>query len=156
MWHFVQESRSLKDKKRPLRTSFPSFNSYPDHSPSYVSESELTCPYLQAEERVTLRERIARLESLLSNESPALPSVFSRKSEPLNMLRDATAEDTASDIELPANNLDRRAPFVSALDNADVCLAHFDGLIRLIRFTTEAEPLGIMTRKLTRESEIAS
>jgi len=69
------------------------------------------------EEAATLRERVARLESLLGNKLQVASGESYQDARPLNMFPNMAE---ASDIETPASGADRRAPFVSILDDAEV------------------------------------
>ncbi|KAI9854171.1 MAG: hypothetical protein M1813_001341 [Trichoglossum hirsutum] len=69
------------------------------------------------EERITLRERVARLELLLENKLQVTSRERYQDARLLNLFP-GTAE--TSDIGAPVSGADLRAPFVSILDDADI------------------------------------
>ncbi|KAF4624116.1 hypothetical protein G7Y89_g14057 [Cudoniella acicularis] len=68
------------------------------------------------DERITLRERVTRLESLLKEAVKSIPTADDNKPSAPSSL----ATNESQDIEDLAANADRRAPFVSVLENSEL------------------------------------
>ena len=73
------------------------------------------------DERVTLRERVARLELLLKKQLPVAPGDVYPVAEPLHL---SPSDIESTDIRGQDDITDRRAPFVSVLDEAEVNNLH--------------------------------
>lgn len=76
------------------------------------------------DEKMTLRERVTRLESLLETVLPMTPGQNFQDASTLNSPPSAPE---ASDIEVPASGTDRQVPFLSMLDEAEMLLMRANG-----------------------------
>ncbi|KAI9781855.1 MAG: hypothetical protein M1839_005647 [Geoglossum umbratile] len=107
-------------RRRKIRCSFPPGNT--TCSPCLARGSQCVDQRdgshgIAEEERITLRERVACLESLLQNKLQAASGKRYQDAQPLNLFPSTTE---TSDIGALVSGADRRAPFVSILDDAEL------------------------------------
>ncbi|KAH0542442.1 hypothetical protein FGG08_003197 [Glutinoglossum americanum] len=90
-------------------------------------------------ERVTLRERVARLESLLGSKLQVASGERYQDARPLNLFP-STAE--TSDIGAPVSGADHRAPFVSVLGDAELLWPPSSGADETSEMQAPPTPIG--------------
>lgn len=76
------------------------------------------------DERMTLRERVARLESMLESVLPMIPG---ESLQSVSTIGSTPVVSEAGDIEIPAGENDRQVPFLSILDEAEMLLMRSHG-----------------------------